>query len=83
MAGSEGKNSLGCAAAELARIEPPTFVYNAQAQVHLDATIASPDSQTGVPGRTGNRPMLRCTTAGQTKVCATCLSFIPRLTSLL
>ena len=42
---ANGKNSLGCAAAELAGIAPPKFVYNAQGQVQVDAYLTSPDSQ--------------------------------------
>ncbi|HLY20517.1 MAG TPA: hypothetical protein VKR61_24990 [Bryobacteraceae bacterium] len=41
---SGGKNSIGCVAAELASIDPPAFVYNAQGQVQVDAAITSSDS---------------------------------------
>jgi uncharacterized protein (TIGR03437 family) len=47
---SSGKVSLGCAAAELASIDPPKFVYNSQGQVQVDAFLTSPDSQPGGPG---------------------------------
>jgi uncharacterized protein (TIGR03437 family) len=47
---ASGKVSLGCAAAELASIDPPKFVYNAEGQVQVDAFLTSPDSQTGGPG---------------------------------
>lgn len=47
---ANGKNSLGCAAVELASIEPPKFVYNAQGQVQVDAFLTSSDSQTDGPG---------------------------------
>ena len=47
---TNGKNSLGCAAVELAAIEPPKFVYNTQGQAQVDAFLTSPDSQTGGPG---------------------------------
>jgi len=47
---SGGKNSLGCVAAELAGIDPPAFVYNAQGQVQVDAAITSPDSTPSGPG---------------------------------
>jgi uncharacterized protein (TIGR03437 family) len=45
-----GKNSNGCVAAELASIDPPKFVYNAQGQVQVDAYLASPDSPDTGPG---------------------------------
>lgn len=45
-----GKVSLGCAAAELASIDPPKFVYNAQSQVQVDAFLSSTDSQDSGPG---------------------------------
>jgi uncharacterized protein (TIGR03437 family) len=47
---SSGKMSLGCAAAELASVDPPMFVYNSQGQVQVDAVIASPDSVANGPG---------------------------------
>lgn len=47
---TNGKNSMGCVAAELASIDPPRFVYNAQGQVQVDAWIASPDSTDTGPG---------------------------------
>lgn len=47
---SAGKVSLGCAAAEISSIDPPTFVYNSQGQVQVDAFLSSPDSQDGGPG---------------------------------
>ena len=47
---ASGKVSLGCAAAELASIVPPRFVYNSQGQVQVDAFLTSPDSQDAGPG---------------------------------
>jgi uncharacterized protein (TIGR03437 family) len=47
---SAGKVSLGCAAAELANVDPPVFVYNAQGQVQVDAFLTSPDSEDAGPG---------------------------------
>lgn len=47
---ANGKNSLGCVAAELAGIEPPKFVYNSAGQVQVDAVLTSPDSQITGPG---------------------------------
>ena len=47
---SNGKNSLGCVAAELASVNPPKLVYNSQGQVQVDAFLTSSDSQTGGPG---------------------------------
>ena len=47
--GANGKVSLGCMAAELAGIAPPSFIHNAQGQVQVDAYIKSPDSEPG-PG---------------------------------
>jgi len=47
---SAGKVSLGCVAAEMASVEPPRFLYNAQGQVQVDAFLTSPDSQDGGPG---------------------------------
>ena len=47
---SSGKNSLGCVAVELAGLNPPKFIYNAQGQVQVDAFLTSSDSQMGGPG---------------------------------
>jgi hypothetical protein len=47
---SGNKVSLGCAAAELASIDPPKFVYNAQGQVQVDAFLTSSDSEDTGPG---------------------------------
>lgn len=47
---ASGKVSLGCAAVELASVDPPRFVYNSQGQVQVDAFLTSSDSQTGGPG---------------------------------
>jgi len=54
---ANGKNSLGCVAAELAGIDPPKFVYDAQGQVQVDAWITSPDSQDTGPGSCTYSPL--------------------------
>lgn len=54
---SSGKVSLGCAAAELAGIDPPKFVYNVQGQVQVDAILTSPDSQDAGPGSCTYSPL--------------------------
>lgn len=46
----QGKVSLGCLAAEIANVDPPSFVYDAQGQVQVDALITSPDSEDDGPG---------------------------------
>ena len=47
---SSGKVSLGCAAVELAAVDPPRLVYNAAGQVQVDAFLTSADSEDGGPG---------------------------------
>ena len=54
---ANGKNSLGCVAAEMASIDPPKFVYDAQGQVQVDAFITSPDSQDTGPGSCTYSPL--------------------------